>query len=256
MPRPKTNKLYRTFSKGLITEAGFLTYPENASTDELNTVIKTKGSRSRRFGIDWEPSSIADNAIDSSIDQLDVCAVYPWRNVGNNSSRNFLCVQAKGIIYFYDLDGTPITGTVLPFTIDLTTYAAPAATDPQVEGQPVHMAAGKGFLFICSQYIEPIIVEYDSAGGGTLTVIPVIIQMRDFDGVDDSISNEVQPATLSNPHYYNLRNQGWVQPGPNGVVDGTPTTPYSGAPPGGSSSGTGGGGHYYSDFDGDIHNNA
>jgi hypothetical protein len=50
---------------------------------------------------------------------------------------------------------------------------------------------------------------------------------------------------LSNEHYYNLRNQGWVQPGPNGVVDGTPTTPYSGTPPAGSDSGTGGGGSYY-----------
>lgn len=243
MPRPKTNKLYRTFTKGLITEAGFLTYPENASTDELNTVIKVKGSRSRRFGLDWEPSSISDS-IDASADQLDVCSTYNWTNVANKSDVNYLCVQVDGIIYFYDLDTVPITDARAPFTIDLTDWASPTATDDQIKGTPVQMVSGKGWLFIASPYIEPLIVEADPEGG-TIDTNKIPILIRDFDGVDDSVGTQTQPSTLTNEHYYNLRNQGWVQPGPLGVVDGTPATPNTGTPPAGSDSGTGGGGFYY-----------
>jgi hypothetical protein len=243
LARPKSNKLYRTFTKGLITEAGFLTYPENASTDELNTVIKVKGSRSRRFGLDWEPESIEDD-IDSSVSQADVCTTYTWRNVANKSDVNFLCVQAAGTLYFYDLDNLPITEARFSFTVDLTDYTAPTATDDQVKTTPIQMASGKGYLFVVSPYIEPLILECDP-DAGTIDVIKLIILIRDFDGVDDEMGTQTQPATLSNEHYYNLRNQGWVQPGPNGVVDGTPTAPYTGTPPAGSDSGTGGGGSYY-----------
>jgi hypothetical protein len=252
LPRPKTNKLYRTFNKGLITEAGFLTYPENASIDELNTVIKNKGSRSRRFGIDWEPSSNGDNTVAASVDQLDVCTTYCWLNVNGKSSVNYLCVQAEGKIYFYNLDATPIIGTPLPFTIDLTTYVAPAASTAQVKAEPVQMASGKGFLFIVSPYIEPLLVEANTVTPA-ITVTKIVLLVRDFDGIEDFYSNEDQPSTLTDAHYYNLRNQGWVQPGPIGVVEGTPTAPYTGAPPGGSSSGTGGGGNYIRPGDGGVY---
>lgn len=236
MPRPKSNKLYRTFSKGLITEAGFLTYPENASTDELNTVIKTKGSRSRRFGIDYEQGSLSV-AVDSNVTQLDVASVYSWRAVNNDSSVNFLCVQVKGKIYFYDLDAVPITGATLPFTLDLTAYASPTALSTDVQGEPVQMSSGKGYLFVASKYIEPLICEYAPLTG-TLAVLPITILMRDFDGVADSLANEFQPTSLSNLHYYNLRNQGWVQPGTIGVVSGTQTGSNTGAAPGGTTVGT------------------
>ena len=48
-----TEKLYRSFVKGLITEASPLTFPENASIDEKNFVLNRDGSRSRRLGVDY-----------------------------------------------------------------------------------------------------------------------------------------------------------------------------------------------------------
>ena len=54
MSRAETAKIYRTFVKGLITEASPLTYPENASIDEDNMILYRKGNRSRRLGIDFE----------------------------------------------------------------------------------------------------------------------------------------------------------------------------------------------------------
>jgi hypothetical protein len=241
VPRAAQNKLYQSFVKGLITEASPLTYPENASTDELNTVIKFKGSRSRRLGLDYEPSSVSATLTDLADNEF--ITEFAWKNVANDANTNFLVIQVKRTLHFFDMDAIPITSSPKSFTIDLTTYAAPFADPSQIDTTPVQMTSGKGYLFVVSPFIEPILVDYDLEFG-TIDVLKIIIKVRDFDGVDDGLSNEDQPTTLSNEHYYNLRNQGWVQPGPNGVVDGTPTTPFSGSAPSGSSSGIGGGGMY------------
>lgn len=241
MPRPVQNKLYQRFNKGLITEAGPLTYPEDASTDELNTVIKFKGSRSRRLGLDYEPSSVP--AVIADLTDSEFISEFEWKGVDNHADINFLVIQVNRTLHFFDMDAVPITSAPKAFTVDLTTYIAPFASPTQVDETPVQMACGKGYLFVVSPYIEPILIDY-SPEFDSIDVLKIIIKIRDFDGVDDGLSNEDQPTTLSNKHYYNLRNQGWVQPGPNGVVDGTPTTPYTGTPPSGASSGIGGGGRY------------
>lgn len=244
MSRAAATKLYRTFNKGLITEAGYLTYPENASTDELNTVIKPKGSRSRRLGIDYEPSSVASVVAGKSDD--DITSEFAWKAASNDPTKNFLAVQIKGVVHFYNMDATPVSGSKKAFTIDLTTYKTSAATNTQVQTTPVQMANGKGFLFIAQQYIEPIVVEY-SVSGDTITVTPIVVQIRDFDGVDDNLSPEEQPTTLTKEHYYNLQNQGWVQPGFLGVVEGSGTSnPYT--PPAPPSHDTNKG--YYDPYDG------
>lgn len=221
MTRAKANKLYRTFVKGLITEAGFLTYPEDASTDELNTVIRGKGSRSRRLGIDFEPDSTASNII--GIADTDVTSEYHWETVDNDASTNFLCLQIGSTVHFYDTDIEPISAGKKTFTIDLTDYKTDSALDAQVSSTRCQMANGKGFLFIVQEFIEPIVIEYD-ADTDTISTVPIIVQIRDFDGLDDSLANDEEPTTLTKEHYYNLRNQGWVKPGSTGVLQGAGTT--------------------------------
>jgi hypothetical protein len=245
MPRASQNKLYQSFIKGLITEAGPLTYPENASIDELNTVIKVKGSRSRRLGLDYEPSSAAGTI--SDLDDTKFISEFTWKSVGNDANTNFLVIQVKRTLHFFNMDAVPITTSPKTFTVDLSTYVAPFAVATDVDVNPVQMASGKGFLFVASPVIDPILIQYQAATDD-LSIIKIILKVRDFVGVDDLLNNEAQPSTLSNEHYYNLRNQGWVQPGPNGVVDGTPTTPFSGSPPAGSGSGPGGGGEFFDTF--------
>ena len=56
MARQVANKIYRNFTKGFITEASELTYPENSTIAEDNCIIYQKGNRSRRLGFDIEPS--------------------------------------------------------------------------------------------------------------------------------------------------------------------------------------------------------
>ena len=54
MPQVQANKEYNTFVRGMITESGPLTYPENASIDEANFTLLTNGYRKKRLGIDIE----------------------------------------------------------------------------------------------------------------------------------------------------------------------------------------------------------
>lgn len=234
MPRAVQNKLYQTFVKGLVTEAGPLTYPENASIDELNTVIKVKGSRSRRLGLDYEPSSNDYNILTLADDV--VTNEFAWKGVANDSTINFLVVQVKRHLFFFDMDGVPVGGNAKSFSVDLSDYVAPAFTATDVDNYPASMTSGKGFLFVASSVIDPILIEYDAATD-TISVLKVIIRVRDFIGVSDGLANEMQPATISKEHYYNLRNQGWVTPGPLGPVSGTQTGTNSGAPPTGTTAG-------------------
>ena len=44
MPQSLTQRVVNTFVKGLITEAGELTFPPDASVDELNCVLSRDGS--------------------------------------------------------------------------------------------------------------------------------------------------------------------------------------------------------------------
>jgi hypothetical protein len=210
MARAKANKLYRTFVKGLITEAGFLTYPEDASVDELNTVIHRKGNRSRRLGLDYELN--ATPAFMAGRHNQQTTTEYYWKAAADVATVNFLCVQVHEIIYFFDASSAPLSDGLKAFKVDLTSYRAPNATMLQLRSNNVQMVSGKGYLFVVQEYIEPLVIEYDPEDD-SITVNKVIIQMRDFDGVNDGLAIDEEPRNLSKEHHYNLLNQGWVTPG-------------------------------------------
>lgn len=212
---------YNTPIAGLITEAGQLTFPENASQDELNCLVFKNGKRRRRLGVDFEDAHtlssqnpalaiIRDKAISEGV----------WKSVAGSGTRNFGVLQVDSTVYFYNLAADPISGGQKSFTINLTTYAASGAT--AVGTEQISMASGKGLLFIVSRKIEPIRVEYDPVGD-TITVTQTTLQIRDFDGVEDTLEPNEELATLSTLHSYNLKNQGWASPGA-GIAD--PTTTY------------------------------
>jgi hypothetical protein len=96
------------------------------------------------------------------------------------------------------------------------------------------MTAGKGYLFVANEYIDPFTIEYDPKLD-TINTVRIYILMRDFDGVNDGLANDTEPTTLTKEHKYNLRNQGWVTPGTPSVQtstpgDGTPSVGDGGIP--------------------------
>ena len=209
MARAEQPKLYRSFVKGLITEASYLTYPEDASVDELNTTPSRKGNRTRRFGIDYE-DNFALNALNATT--TDSVNEFVWKAANSDSASNFLCLQIGSRVSFFSLEATPVSDSLKSFSIDLTTYVASGATLSSIAVSDCEFASGKGYLFIVNPYIDPISVDYDEELG-TITVTKIQIQIRDFEGLNDSLANDEEPATLSKEHKYNLMNQGWVTPG-------------------------------------------
>ena len=211
MARAETNKLYRTFVKGLITEAGPLTYPEDASIAEDNTIVYRTGNRSRRLGIDLELygstntitvpiSTFNNNAIGSS----------RWDAVDNRPELSFLALQIGLTVRFFDISSSDLViGGEKLFSVDLTPYVVPGTVNPAL--YPVSFASGRGFLFIVGEKIEPLLVQYNAALD-TISVSRIYIQIRDFKGLPDGLANDEEPSSLSNEHHYNLRNQGWVDP--------------------------------------------
>lgn len=203
--RSQTTKLYRTYVKGLITEASPLTYPEDTSIDEDNCLIFPKGNRTRRLGADFEDSyqlsthEIADPSTTPIVE-------FVWSSVNNDALTSFLCTQVGGVIYFYNIYASPISSGLKSFSVDLTSYAASGATD--IESSPIQMDSGKGFLFVAGEKINPLVIEYDP-DTDTIDVEAIDILIRDFEGVDDGLGVDEEPTTLSAEHQYNLQNQGW-----------------------------------------------
>lgn len=214
MSRAKTTKLYRTFVRGLITEAGLLTYPEDSSTDELNTVLFRKGNRTRRLGFDYESGSTSFS-LDTD-DHATRTNEFSWNNVGNKANTNFLVVQTGRRISFFDTSKTPLSSGKFSFTIDLYDFRSPTATLDLIRTNYAQFSAGRGYLFVAHPFCDPFMVEYDEEEG-TFTSTKINIQIRDFVGLDDQLAPDEEPKTLTKEHHYNLKNQGWVSPNNEGA---------------------------------------
>lgn len=210
MPRAEQNKLYRTFTKGLITEAGYLTYPEDASVDELNTVISRKGNRTRRVGVDFEQGYALE---DVGLGDDKVINTHTWGSVNNKAELGFVAVQVGSRVYFYDLQAaTAISASKKSFSISLLDYRIQSAPSSDISRTPCEFSSGSGFLFIAHKYVDPLVVEYVETTD-SLNTVKIVIQTRDLLGLNDGLANDEEPGALSVEHFYNLRNQGWVSPG-------------------------------------------
>lgn len=210
MARQTTVKTYNSFVKGIITEAEALTFPENASIDELNCVPSVKGNRRRRLGMDYESDyALSNNSFD--ITELDSTVVTTglWESVGGDGTLNFVVIQINGTLYFHDLADTSLSAGEKLFTVNLSTFLAPTLSN--VGTDPVAVTSGKGVLFVSSAKIDPFYVKYDSTSD-SITTTKINIKIRDFVGVDDTLEVTDNPLTLSTTHEYNLKNQSWVNP--------------------------------------------
>ena len=63
-------------------------------------------------------------------------------------------------------------------------------------------------IIVSKDLTYPVVLEYDS-GTDTVSQSTITIEVRDIWGVDDGLLVNERPASLSDEHKYNLRNQGW-----------------------------------------------
>lgn len=223
MSRVQGNKLYNNFSRGMVTEASALAFPENATIDELNCDIQENGVRVRRYGFNNSSPSSWNDQLLSTYQQGDVYEDFVWKAVAKNPNLNFLVIQVENTLHFWEVTGRS-KGAKKSFTVDLTTYLEGTGTATDIKNTYCQFSSGKGELFVAHRHTAPLRIVYNE-GSDTITVSKVLIKIRDFVGLDDGLPVDAEPTTLSTEHHYNLMNQGWVTPSPTN--SGTQITSYS-----------------------------
>lgn len=190
MPRASGQKDYIAMSKGLITEASPLAFPEGATSLELNFTINKNGLfRERRKGFErvYQNSSLFTGS-NSVLENM-----FYWRGSGyvvaivsNDTPETFIRLHSM------DSEFTDV------FDIKIS--------DSQVRTQIAELT---NYLVITlSNKEKPIILEY-SESDNEISVSKIDLYVRDFEIVDDGLSASENPSTLSDDHKYNLYNAGW-----------------------------------------------
>ena len=184
-------KPVNTFNKGLITEATVMTFPEGASSDELNCDLLKNGARQRRRGIAYE-----ENFQESSftVNSGDFVHKENWQNVSGIGGTEFLVVQINEMVYFYDKSTNPVSASLKPFSINLTDYDV--GNQFSVSETPISTSSITGYLIITSAAIDPISVEYFPSSD-SISVEKIEIKVRDFEYLGMS-SNIINIARTSN----------------------------------------------------------
>lgn len=210
---------YVTFVKGLNTEAGPLTFPENCTIEDINCVLTLKGSHKRRYGIKQElegkPLNIGSNILSYNDFKEFAFNTYTWKAPGNVGAKSFLVMQVNDKLFFYDISqNLPLSLTGFSTSLDLSSVIV---DKDLFKKTGCSFASGKGFLFIAGKGLEPCYVEY-KPDTSSLEIKKLLLRIRDTTGVDDGLDNNTQPTTLSDEHLYNLINQGWLYGGTSSVI--------------------------------------
>lgn len=217
MPEAPLQKNFFQFNKGINTEQSELTMQDGFSVDEANYELLVDGSRRRRRGLRQEASGgtiTHDTQTTGAIGQS-----YVWRAAGGDYTKNFI-VHKKGQILYFTPDEDGGSASPNSSTIDLKALKV-AGVVSSMYNQPLDFSQGRGELFISGKYIYPTRIIYDPVGD-TFTTDSLEIQIRDYDGIDDGVPLDTQPASglagaaaISDlessfaDHYYNLLNRGW-----------------------------------------------
>lgn len=224
MPRQPTQEAFTTFIGGLNTEAGELTFPKNASVDELNCLLDRDGSRRRRLSVNYED----DYVLSSETYGATNAYTSIWENVGGSGGTEFVVVQIGSTLRFFENSASPLsgqivftnsTGSTTPYTVDLATHAFDGSSDAKVR-----VASINGALVVVSEDINPFYIERDLADG-TFTETTITFRVRDFEWQSDiaDFDEAVASGSVTEARKYDTKNAGWSD-GENDIGDNALTT--------------------------------
>lgn len=222
MVRPAAVSVENNFSKGLITEATAMNYPENCVIRTANCVFSKEGKVIRRYGCDYEmnytitpmltigPVLTAPTPSDY-YSQL-VVKEFEWTTVNSNGEMTLVVVQFGNILSFFleNADNT-FSATRKTFTVDLTDYQVGTFSSDYgqfVGGLECSFASGFGYLFVAHPLCSPFYVAYDP-DTDAITAAAIDLTIRDFERLNDTYAADFRPASLTDLHKYNIYNQGW-----------------------------------------------
>jgi hypothetical protein len=226
MPQNYQAGEFNSFVGGLVTEASPLTFPENASIDEVNFVLDRNGSRRRRLGINLEPGTTAVPRPDIAPTATEYTTTYGWKNPGGLGGKSLIVLQTDNNITFIDRSAAS--------SDDWRFQAFELVPDNQAPKEILASYAPiDGRLVVAYGGQEVAVFNYDTVSGTITKGDTTKIKIRDLFGVaailnnkemwlpenathrpTPEISGQWQTPGSRNTmnHVYNLRNQGWMQP--------------------------------------------
>lgn len=207
MPQQILTATENNFTRGLVTEYTGLNFPENAATAASNCEFTLIGDVVRREGINKE---ISGSTFAQSSGTAE--STFQWNNPGGDGSSKLLVRQINDSLYFYDLSAvtfaSPISTNQLSTVISVSANVVVGQSyDSTKECQ---FASGNGYLFVYHVSCEPFYVTFNPITKALASGI-ITVQIRDFAGTIDGLAVNLRPGVLSDPHLYNLQNQGWTQ---------------------------------------------
>lgn len=201
----------KSFSKGLITEASFLNFPPDASTDERNFTLTSKGNRERRLGLDFEyNATYRTSAFGDSLTRSDLISSFEWYNAGGLPGRSIIVMQYNTTLDFFTATAVPLSSGYLG-SVSLASMGS--------SGNKHSIACVDGRLVVAAGVDSIAVVTYN---GSTFSTEFVKLRTRDVWGVEYFPTDNdptLRPISIGNDiPRYNLYNQGWGIPRKAGIT--------------------------------------
>lgn len=211
MARARGDKEYILPIQGLNTEANLLHFPQEFSPDVLNmepdynpqVIRPRKGMRTSLLPRLAETRNASDHDV--------AISSHLWESANNDPSTNLVIVQVGRYLYFFNDTGVDDpTASVINGRIDLNSSLSGTAkgTLALLEPTRVNYATIKGKVVVCSEQIDPTLLQFD---GTNVSASTLTLQVRDILGIEDGLKVDERPSTLTDDHKYNLYNQGWYK---------------------------------------------
>lgn len=197
-----TEKQYYTFVKGLITEASPLTFPENTSLAEDNFVLERTGTRRRRLGVNFEPGyQLVNSGILPSLLKEAKISFHKWDVSSSASPISIGVVRIANRMWFLNLLTNNPSANIL--------NGGSAITINNLSQGDIDTTVVNSRLVVVSRDLPlPLVFSYNQ-DSDQVSYQGISVQVRDFWGVYTSGLVTERPASISEGHRYNLRNQNW-----------------------------------------------
>jgi hypothetical protein len=203
--RAAGQKEYVNLAKGLITEVSPLSFPDGATSNELNFTINKDGLiRERRKGFSY---------------------IYPLNTFAGATSKLENLFYWRGSKYAIAILTNAVPETYIrvhALDANFTAVADVKIADAEVTTQIAELT---NFLVITlSNSDNPILLEYLEPTD-SIVVNRVSLHVRDFELVNDGLTVSETPVALTDNHRYNLFNAGWFVSKKDENQSGFPLTP-------------------------------
>lgn len=202
MPAASSEKQYNNFTKGFITEASPLTFPDNSCLDIDNLVLERTGRVSRRLGLDFEVgySLVNTGLLPATVDSSPK-SFHTWNNPSGDTTRSIGVVRIGTQLWFVDMLQSSPSSVVL-------NGGSPITISGLSTGYIETSVISNRLILVSSNLDKPLSFSFNPVTT-TISYVEISLQVRDIWGVADGLAVNQRPSTLSNTHLYNLRNNGW-----------------------------------------------